>query len=104
MQNHLNSEFGIRNAELKNSSNAISISMIYSHSKTLTQFQATASHWRKLDPRLLFAFKVCYVIFLQKCIIYILYRQIRNPLSLKLDDLMNWGEAPDLKFLEKILT
>jgi len=45
---------------------------------------------------------LCY--FLQKCIIYILYRQIRNPLSLKLDDLMNWGEAPDLKFLEKILT
>jgi len=45
---------------------------------------------------------LCY--FLQKCIIYILYRQIRNPLSLKLDDLMNWGEAPGLKFLEKILT
>jgi hypothetical protein len=41
---------------------------------------------------------------LQKCIIYILYRQIRNPLSLKLDDLMNWGEALGLKFLEKILT
>jgi len=41
---------------------------------------------------------------LQKCIIYILNRQLRNPLLLKLDDLMNWGEAPDLKFLEKILT
>jgi len=45
---------------------------------------------------------LCY--FLQKCIIYILYRQIRNQQLLKLDDLLDWGEAPDLKFLEKILT
>jgi hypothetical protein len=45
---------------------------------------------------------LCY--FLQKCIIYILYRQIRNPKLLKHDGLLNWGEAPDLKFLGKILT
>jgi hypothetical protein len=72
MQNHLDSEFGMWNAGLKNSSNAISISMIYSHSKTLTQFQATASHWRKLDPRLLFPFKMYYVI-CYKNVLFIFY-------------------------------
>ena len=51
------------NVELKNSSKAISISMIYSHSKALTQFQTTASHWQKLYPRLLFPFMMCYDIF-----------------------------------------
>jgi hypothetical protein len=35
---------------------------------------------------------LCY--FLQKCIIYILYRQIRNLLSLKPDDLLNGVKPP----------
>jgi len=44
------------------------------------------------------------MLFFTKMYYYCLYRQIRNPLSLKLDDLLNWDEALDLKFLEKILT
>jgi len=79
MQNHLNSECGMWNAELKNSLKAISISMIYRHPKTRTQFQTTASDWQKRYPRLWFLFMMGYAIFLQKCIIYLLYRQIRNP-------------------------
>ena len=72
MQYHLNSEFEIWNAELKDFSKAISISMIYSLSKTLTQFQTTASHWQKLDPRLLFPFKMGYAIF-YKNVLFIFY-------------------------------
>jgi hypothetical protein len=91
------------NAELKNSSKAISISMLYSHSKTLTSFKRRPAIGRNKIPDYSFLLRWA-VLFLQKCIICFLYRQIRNPLSLQVDDLLNRGEAPDLKFLEKILT
>ena len=70
--NDLNSEFGTWNAELKNSSKAISITMIYSHCKTPTQFQTTASHWQKLDPRLLFPFMMGCAIF-YKNVLFVFY-------------------------------